>query len=181
MTNLDRNLMKALLTGIGSVLLLMAWGWAFWFLVSCQRDRPEIIPPSPVKTVSLYLFAAGFCGVCREELPHISYWHQGFVGKDKVRPIIYFIAGNPATKPATQSDADEWNKGLTSLPIAADRYAKIYRKYYKDGTSLPATVIADEAGKALKIYQPGKVAPSVLERDIGEILSRSEKQPAGNF
>lgn len=140
-------------------------------ITCCGRDRTEIILPTQSKSVQLFLFASGACHPCKEELPEIQRWYDGYPNKNRVTPIVYFIAGNPASKPATQEDAILFGKGLgLTFEVRADKYARFYRTFYKESTAVPSTVIADEKGIALKIYRPGIIPIDVLNDDVLSFL-----------
>ncbi len=140
--------------------------------IACQRNRPNIIEVfQQQKKVQLYLFAAGFCIPCREELHELNEWHASYKHNRRVTPTVFLIAGNSGGKPVTQEDAERFKKevGFT-FPVVADRYARFYKTFYKDGTTVPATVITKESGEVIGAYTPGVLRVSVLEARLNELL-----------
>lgn len=140
-------------------------------LVSCDREHPVPQPlPIKQKSVKLLVFAAGYCEPCQHELPTLYHWWLTYPNHDKVSPIVYFVAGNPATVPATQSDAERFLKDLSvGFPTLADKYGKVYRSYYGTSPQVPAVIISSDEG-VLKKYPPGIISIDVLEADIGRFL-----------
>lgn len=136
------------------------------FLISCERTH---VTQNKIeaKSFKLLLFASGSCTPCKEELPSLQRWFDQYPNKGNVTPIVYFIAGSPANKPATQEDADLFGKSLgLTFEIRADKYAKKYREYYPYGTAVPAVVITNEKGTPVKIFAPGKVTHWQIEAYI---------------
>lgn len=141
-----------------------------FLLISCGRMHPNLLTPVETKSVRLYLFSSATCTPCKEELPEIQRWHDLYRLKNRVKPIIFFIAG-PANKPANQEDANAFASSLgLSFEIRADKYARFYRTIYKDGATVPALTITNEEGEIVKRYQPGKVSLEQLEADINKTL-----------
>lgn len=141
-------------------------------VTKCDRNRLEAFQSEHnLKKVELYVFSAPWCTPCKEELVELQKWHDNSNLKDRVDPTVYVISGNPPTVPANESIANEFVKSLgVTFKARPDRHARFYRTLYSSGTQIPAITIADEAGKALKIYQPGTVLISALENDILEVL-----------
>lgn len=150
-------------------------------LLQCGRDRvgggnPPVVPPAPtpsgdpgtLKKVQVFLFAAGYCGPCKVELPEVRDWYKGLSQKRKEQAQIrvYVTAGETPTEKPTQEYADSFGKRF-DLPfeMKPDKFSTECRKYYSGSCSVPATVVFNAQGKVSDIFS-GPVSPSQLEQAI---------------
>lgn len=157
-------------------------------LSNCGRDRavtknPATPPPThsgptdpgkptELKKVRVFLFAAGYCEPCKEELPKIRDWFKG-LSKEKQEQAqmrVYVIAGESTGEQPTQPYAESFGKKF-DLPfeMKADKFARTYHKFYDSGNNVPATVITDDAGNPLKTFAPRKVSPEEIAQAISEV------------
>jgi thiol-disulfide isomerase/thioredoxin len=140
-----------------------------FLLIACERQGVSQPDPAKTNSVQVLFFAAGYCHPCKHEMPILQKWHDDLplTKKNKIKPTVYLIAGNPASKPATPEAADEFRKETgISFEVIPDKYARVYRKFYSSGTTVPATVVLAEEGNVLRAYNPGVIQPTALERDI---------------
>lgn len=159
----------------------------------CGRDRAgkvtSVTPPGPqpsphstgpasLKKVHLYLFAAGHCLPCQEELPALAKWYRELSKErqEQVMTRVYVTAGDsPADTKPTQGYAENYGRKF-NLPfeMKADRFQATCRSYYEGLCNVPSTVVTNESGTIWKAIVPRKVAPEEVEQIIQEVIQKEE-------
>lgn len=142
--------------------------YAIVWIVSCQRDRPIGTQPH-VGRVEILLFAAGYCGPCKEEMPMVRDWYNELPlsKKQHVAVVVYLIGGNTSGEAPTQAYADKFKaQYLLPFDVRPDRYGRVYRNYFASGFDVPSTVFADEAGTAFQAIQGRKIHEEELSSHV---------------
>lgn len=150
-----------------------------FLMLQCGRDRAAVnnqISPAPsstpvLKKVRVFLFAAGYCEPCKEELPQVRDWYNALPKekRDQIQIRVYVIAGETTGQQPTQQYAEDFGKRF-QLPfeMKADKFARTYRKYYDSGNNVPATVVANDASEPQKIFAPRKVSTEEITQAVNE-------------
>lgn len=134
------------------------------FLFGCERAHQPSQPQSGFAIV--YLFAAGWCLPCKEELREIRdwWWLLPKERRDRTQISVYLIAGETPTSKLDQAYADQFGRSLNlSFIMRPDKYARLYKHFYEQGVLVPATVILNKEGIVTKIFSPGRITVGELD------------------
>lgn len=133
-------------------------------LSGCSRNKLPVIDTNEVG-VTLLLFAGGNCHPCKKEIPEIKKRYLELKKTSEV--IIYLVTNKEGSGSVSQKDADEFQKEMSVVwQVVPDGWGMTYyEKYYQDSLAVPATVVLNDKGCAVKIYRPGLV-------DVDELMAR---------
>lgn len=130
------------------------------FLFGCERAH-QPSQPTPSSFARVYLFAAGYCAPCKEELVEIRDWHASLPKerRDRIEVMVYLVAGDTPGSKVDQVYADRFGGFLNlSFIMRPDKFGKLYKSYYDAGLSVPATVILNKEWVVTKIFSPGRIS-----------------------
>ena len=138
--------------------LLLVWGCG----KGGTNNNPTPPPVTGADKLTLALFAAPWCQNCPKELQELDQRFKGFTKSAQVTTIVYITSGDYPRMPPSQDIADKYKTKLgVGFNFQVDPWPlTYYRRYIQaDGQDLPAAVILDEKGNAVKLLAPGQYTP----------------------
>lgn len=122
--------------------------------------KPSTPVPTGPQNVSLVVFGAGYCEVCKSKFPEVDSLLKQFSAdaRGRVAVKLYVTSGAPASVKPTQELADSYKEhylpGANSAQPDKWRWT-LFKQLIPGKLDVPAAAVLDEKGNVLKTYVAG--------------------------